>query len=188
MSATNRTLGVREQHDFYETPEWLTRAFLPALWPSIRSNPRVLEPACGLGAISRIVTEEWRVAVDEMDLIDYGTGAEVGDFLTADLSGLEYDLVITNPPYRLAQEFVMKALTLAPVVAMLLRVNFLGGQKRAAWLRQHTPAIFVTPRRPPFSLNKHGKPGTDATEYAWFVWGIEPRIVILDTETERYKV
>lgn len=191
MSATNRGLE-RIEHDFYETPEWLTAAFLPHLWPNYYPPSTVLEPAAGLGAISRVVQAHWPAAViDQMDLVDRGApGVLQADFLAEDFGDTRYELVITNPPYSLAQEFVTKALTLAPLVAMLLRINFLGGQGRAGWMRSHTHHLhtYITPRRPPFSVNKHGKLGTDATEYAWFVWGVSPGITILDTEQDRFKV
>lgn len=48
---------------------------------------------------------------------------------------------------------------------MLLRLNFLGSQRRAAWLRAWTPDVYVLPRRPSFT----GR-GTDSCEYAWCVW------------------
>jgi hypothetical protein len=50
--------------------------------------------------------------------------------------------------------------------AFLLRLNWLGGQARAAWHRANPCDVYVLPRRPSFT----GK-GTDATEYAWMVWG-----------------
>ena len=59
---------------------------------------------------------------------------------------------------------------LAPAVAgdlvMLLRINFLGSKKRYNfWKKNPAAAIYVLTKRPSFT----GK-GTDATEYAWFVW------------------
>jgi hypothetical protein len=48
---------------------------------------------------------------------------------------------------------------------MLLRLNFLGGAKRTAFLRARPPDIYVLPNRPSFTGH-----GTDACEYAWFVW------------------
>lgn len=192
MSATNRG-SERVEHDFYETPEWLTQALLPHL-STLRKHPTpaILEPSAGRGAISRVVRAWWPMAtIDQIDLVDRGVpGIVTADFLAEDFGNTWYDFVITNPPYNLAQEFVTKALTLAPIVAMLLRINFLGGQKRAGWMRSHTHNLhtYITPRRPPFTVNKSGKLGTDATEYAWFVWGVEPGITILDTEQDRFKL
>ena len=57
-------------------------------------------------------------SVFENDIIDYGRGQDsVQDFL--DFSPArppEIDAIVTNPPYRLAQQFVRHALTLCPRV------------------------------------------------------------------------
>lgn len=96
-----------------------------------------------------------------------------------------FDVLITNPPYSLAQEFVEHAWEIASPGAkliLLLRVNFFGGQKRSKWLKNFMPIeCHVTPRRPKFT----GK-GTDSTEYARFVWqkGLCPpftKTYLLDT-------
>jgi hypothetical protein len=49
---------------------------------------------------------------------------------------------------------------------MLLRLPWLGSQKRAQWQRENPSNIHVLPKRPSFTAD--GK--TDATEYAWFIW------------------
>jgi hypothetical protein len=61
-----------------------------------------------------------------------GTG---GDFLAQlRLPDLRVNAVITNPPYgysgKLARQFIEHALTLVPIVAMLLRVDFDSGRTR----------------------------------------------------------
>lgn len=92
---------------------------------------------------------------------------ETGDFLASQQARQADRVILTNPPYKLGREFIEKSLAIAPVVVMLLRLNFLGSQKRAGFHRAHPADIYVLPKRPSFT----GK-GTDATEYAWFVWGL----------------
>jgi hypothetical protein len=68
-------------------------------------------------------------------------------------------------------EFIERALREAPEdadVAFLLRLNFLGSQRRAAFHRSFPSDVYVLPRRPSFTGG-----GTDATEYCWMVWGAE---------------
>ena len=172
MSATNRG-AVRRLDDFYETPPWLTEALIPHLQP-YRPH-RILEPAAGGGAITRVLRRHFPGGI-----IVEGDIRTEQDFLTHEYAP-PFDLIITNPPYSLAKEFIERALPLRSnrgAVVMLLRINFLGGQKRARFLRAFTPSIYVSPRRPSFTGG-----GSDATEYAWFVWDMhEPRVVILDTE------
>lgn len=75
--------------------------------------------------------------------------------------------VVTNPPFSLAQEFVQHSLEVADETFMLLRLNFLGAQKRADWWKTHEPdAIFVLSERPDFTGE-----GGDSCEYGWFYWG-----------------
>ena len=76
-----------------------------------------------------------------------------------------------NPPYAGAYEFITRSLSeVAPVngtVAALLRLNWLGSKKRAAFHKLAPSDVYVLSKRPSFG----GSSGTDATEYAWFVWG-----------------
>lgn len=82
------------------------------------------------------------------------------------------DLILTNPPFSLAQEFIDHAIPRANTVIMLLRINFLGSIARHEWWKNNQPtALYVLSKRPSFS----GK-GTDATDYAWFVWDKTGRI------------
>lgn len=194
MSATNRG-STRIINDAYNTPTWLVEAIIPYViryldtecWDGIsRENYKILEPACGELVISNTVERLYpSIKVINSDIIEpYNT-----DFLKpSHLDNQKYHCIITNPPYSLAMEFIERAFELLEpngLVCFLLRLNFLGSKKRANWLRSNVPRIHVTPRRPKFKVNKEGKWGTDATEYAWFFWspaGLEPNIVILDTE------
>lgn len=194
MSATGRTLRggpatERAVHDQYETPEWATRLILSRLSTRIweanaQTSARVLEPACGTGAITRILLEHdgfyakhvTGVDVDPTMVVRHeqlGVHTKCLDFVTSapDYSarGFRFDLIITNPPYKLAEAYARAALPLLSAqgeLALLLRLNFLAGQKRSALHREHPSDVYVLPRRPSFTGN-----GTDATEYAWLVWG-----------------
>lgn len=76
------------------------------------------------------------------------------------------ELILTNPPFQLAQEFIDHSVVLADTVIMLLRLNFLGSISRHDWWKTCSPtALHVLSKRPSFTGG-----GSDATEYAWFVW------------------
>jgi len=77
-----------------------------------------------------------------------------------------YDVVIGNPPYADAAAHIARAMDCGRTVAFLLRLNFLGSQKRLDFWRRHPADVYVLSERPSFDGE-----GTDATEYAWFVWG-----------------
>jgi hypothetical protein len=159
VSATNRALTKRHPFDAYSTPAWVTEAIAREIvWGK---DPFVLEPCCGEHAITRVIQPRYTEHVVEFD-IQRGT-----DFLEEDMSAWpRFDFVITNPPFTYAQEFVDKSLKVANCVIMLLRLNFLASRQRKEWWQKHPPtAIHVLTKRPSFT----GK-GTDATDYAWFVW------------------
>lgn len=188
MSATGRG-SVRNLNDNYVTPDWFTKAILPYLETRLKTinawqNVQVYEPACGeQQAMANVIRNAWSHAeVSVSDIISPWTA----DFINLHPTP-HYDLIITNPPYLLAHEFIKCAMqwrkTDESLVVMLLRLNFLGSKKRAKWLRDNTPTVAVSPRRPSFSLNKHGVYGTDATEYGFFVWpATNPMLLILETE------
>lgn len=170
MSATGRNVEGHERHadDDYATPAWCVRAVLPHL-----ASSTVLDPCCGHGALLDIVADEWKVPTFGIELDAARAKLAKSRHAVARDDALKVEwpsaLVITNPPYNLAEEFIRKALARKTAfdAAFLLRLNFLGSQKRAQFHRDNPSDVFVLPRRPSFTPD--GK--TDATEYAWFVWG-----------------
>ncbi len=163
---------LRPMLDFYETPSWAIRAIAPVL--PVKEGDRILDPGCGTGAIIR----ELGAMYPENEIT--GLEIEPGRFEAAsastDLPVMQVDffkhhdrcdVIVSNPPYSQAIEFVQHALTLAPVVCMLLRLPWLASQRRAEWHRENPAHVCVLPKRPSFTAD--GK--TDATEYAWFIWG-----------------
>ena len=71
------------------------------------------------------------------------------DFLQYD--GVFQGDIITNPPYSIAEEFVRKSIEVLQSghkVAMLLRLNFLEGQKRRKLFEKYNPCrIYVFSKR-----------------------------------------
>lgn len=163
---------LRPMLDFYETPSWAIRAVFPMLPPL--EGKRILDPGCGTGAILRAVgaafPESEIVGLEKdrarFEACQASTDLPVvlGDF---NHHADRYDFIISNPPYSYAIEFVQHALRLAPVVCMLLRLPWLASQRRAEWHRENPAHVCVLPKRPSFT----GDGKTDATEYAWFIWG-----------------
>jgi hypothetical protein len=177
-SAAAETGHVRHADDSYATPAWCTRAILPHLTPG-----SVLDPCCGDGAILDVVRDAWSapqfgIEIDAVRARKARCGRSRGiatddalDQQRVDWPDIDGGNIITNPPYRLAMQFVARALHeigrgKPATAAFLLRLNFLGAQSRADFHRAHPADVYVLPRRPSFTGG-----GTDATEYAWFVWG-----------------
>jgi hypothetical protein len=111
-------------------------------------------------------------SVRSSDICDYGYG-EKRDFLGQNYEPNTFDWVITNPPFKYAEDFVHEGLRVANVgVAMLARTVFLESVGRYKRLFKITPpSIFAqfTERVPMFKGRLDPK-GSTATGYAWFVW------------------
>ena len=118
FSANNAT-GKRKKSDFYETPYSLTRKFLDV--EEFDKSLTICEPACGAGAISNILKERWEdglvSAYDKETNFLWETG--------------QYDYIVTNPPFSLAHEFILKAKSVVNrKFALLLPLSYLHGKKR----------------------------------------------------------
>jgi hypothetical protein len=107
-------------HDLYDTPPEATRALMRAeVLPF-----RIWEPACGRGAIVRVLRAAGYQVVAS-DLVDRGPGYWSRDFLLERCAPAGTECILTNPPYKQAAAFVRHALNLCPKVIFLLRLAFL---------------------------------------------------------------
>lgn len=157
----------RDKDDFYPTPAPATQALL-RLEPF---GPTIWEPACGDGAISKVLEAAGHKVIST-DLNDMGFGESRIDFLME--QRLLAPHIITNPPFKNAEAFVRKALDLgAEKVAMLLRLAWLEGSERKR-LFDSTPLarVLVASRR--LQMLRGGKMekagGGSMIAFAWFVW------------------
>ncbi len=176
MSATGRGERLGGPDDFYATPAYCVNRLLEAV---DLPGGRWVEPGAGSGAIVRAVNAHradvtWTVVEkrgeEETGLrsLDRVFNVLIADFLGDSFVGGDgATVVIGNPPYNAAIDFITRCLALFPRahVAFLLRLNFAASGSRAALMRRCPPDVYVLPNRPSF---RNGK--TDATEYAWFVW------------------
>ena len=159
--------------DFFPTPLWATRALIEkVIGAGNVSGLECLEPACGMGHMVRPLSEYFR-AVDAFDIHPYGCGMVI-DFLDIDeRESRRWDWIITNPPFNLAEQFIIKARTMCRHgVAMLVRTQFLETVGRYNRLFKSDPpnitAIFV--ERVPMLKGRVSKTATTATSYCWLIW------------------
>ena len=91
--------------DDFPTPPWATRALIEHVLEDKKGLAKMtcLEPACGAGHMAKVLAEYFR-EVKAADAYPYGYGP-IRDFLTYPYEANAYDWVITNPPFRLAEEF-----------------------------------------------------------------------------------
>lgn len=161
--------------DDFPTPCWATRALVEhVIGVEAVRGLSCLEPACGRGYMARPLAEYFG-RVDAADAYHYGFGP-VRDFLTYPYEAKSHDWVITNPPFRLAEEFVEQSLTVARKgVAILARTVFLESVGRYEGIFSRTPpAVFAQfSERVPMVKGRVDQKASTATGYAWFVWDLE---------------
>jgi hypothetical protein len=163
----------QDSPDDFPTPPWATRGLVEHIIddkPSLR-RLTCLEPACGAGYMAKPLREYFGEVIAS-DAYDYGYG-EIRDFLSYPYQSNSADWVITNPPFRLAEEFVMRAMPIARHgVAILARSVFLESIGRYEGIFREMPptkfAQFV--ERVPMVKGRLDRRATTATGYAWLVW------------------
>lgn len=221
MSSTNRGGSVRDPDDFFATPSWCTRALLPKL--GRLDNHRILEPSAGRGDIARVLLNSgaWstQMTLVERDvgraalLEREGSGLTIicDDFLRVSPEEIDaVDLVVMNPPFAHAQahiEHALRMLVKGGRCAVLLRLAFCTGSKRAPFREAHPFDLYPLASRPSFTaealkwmtevdLQAIAKPdetldqvrkrmkGSDSADYAWLVFtdgGPGGRFEVLNT-------
>ena len=180
MSSTNRS-NARKEHiaDYYRTPISDIEKFFSALDNTITidMDKCTLDPSAGGDEANPMsyptaIYNYYKVPVENIKTIDIREDslADVkGDYLTIELDYKPH-VIITNPPFNRALEFITKALNDVEdngYVVMLLRLNFLETKARKDFFDKFMPEyIFVHHKR--MSFIEGG--GTDSVAYAHYVW------------------
>lgn len=181
----NRSTAVMQRRaeptdslDFFPTPPWATRAFVRdvmiAQW-NVPQDALIWEPAAGEGHMAEVLRESFD-RVRASDVHDYGCGYEVGSFVGVGpdvMTSQETDWFISNPPFNLAIEFVLRALAAARQgVCMLLRSSWVESEERYEFLFRRQPPTCIVQycERVPMVKGRWDPDGSTATSYAWFCW------------------
>ena len=161
--SANNSSGKRKKSDFYETPYSITRHLLNIEY--FDYNSTILEPACGDGAILKVLNEKTN------NVVFYDIEK---NFLTEEN---QYEYIITNPPFSIAYEFIKKAkLVATKKFAFLLPLSYLHGKKRYDDIysdkKYPLKKIYVFTRYPMLGepLRQDGKYNTGMMVYAWFIF------------------
>lgn len=165
----------RKPADFYPTPYNVTVALLDFL--NLNELDSIWEPAAGDGDMVLPIVAMLKNHVVATDLrptpfIDvYG---QTEDFVNFEVNPLmvgkrrAIQWVITNPPFSLAEQFIEKALEVAPNVAMLVRSQYWHAATRLPMFERNRPSyILPLTWRPAFELSRGDSPLMDVS---WVVW------------------
>lgn len=114
-----------------------------------------------------------------VDIVDRGyPNTIVHDYLTYETDE-QFDCIITNPPYSLAKEFVLKSMEFLKEngqLIMFLKIQFLESEKRKELFEKYPPKyIYVFRNRMATwnngePLDPNGKRWATTMCHAWFVW------------------
>lgn len=160
----------RRELDYYPTPPDVTMALLKFLKGNSINFNTIWEPACGEGHMSMVMENEgYDVVSTDLRQTLYCAGGV--DFLTTDNKNC--DAIITNPPFNISEQFILKGLECAPVVAMLLKSQYWHAKKRYK-LFSDTKPKWVLPLtwRPDFLFDQResGNRAAPTMECLWTVW------------------
>jgi hypothetical protein len=171
-------MRIQSTHDFGDRgldAYWTCREAIESLivLESGRIPLHVWEPAAGTGAIASVLRDAGHT-VSCSDVFDHGLpGCMIVDYLGA-MPPLGARALITNPPFRLAERFLRKALGEVDYVALLVRTNFvMEGVRRMPFLQANPPTrLWLSTRRLPM-MHRHnwaGNRSSSNTPHAWAVW------------------
>ena len=174
--------------DDFPTPPWATRALceylqnprdgilmqLDGLRPGLAPTTAYLscrEPAANRGHMVRPLSEYFGT-VWGFDIHDYGAGFPVRDYLFGPPPPM-VDWTITNPPFRLAEQFIHRAFeTSRQGVAVIVRAAFLESVGRYNSLFRVNPpsTVLQFTERVVMHRGKLSEHGSTATAYCWLIW------------------
>lgn len=185
--AQNKSTAVMQRiHDRadtlqdFPTPPWATRALCEWLrqnWcddPDDWKDMTCREPAANRGHMVKPLSEYFGEVIAS-DVHDYGAGFEVQDYLFPGFLA-STDWTITNPPFKLAEQFIERALGLSRHgVAMIVRSAFLEGIGRYERLFSINPPsrVLQFTERVVMHKGRLAPEGSTATAYCWLVWLID---------------
>lgn len=186
IGCSNHTDKPRAERDFYATDPKAIDILIDEC-KDIELHDDIWEPACGMGHLSERLKQHGKRVIST-DIVNRGYAGQHRevDFLNCE-DRLRTDIV-TNPPYSHALEFVKAALEkVLPghYVCMFLKIQFLEGKKRKAFLKENPPKyVYVLSSR--INCAENGdfeaikNKGGGCLCYAWFVWekGFKGRTII----------
>lgn len=178
---TTKTMRPREKDDFYETEMACLDAYFANRQFDTARN--ILDPSAGRGTYGKALRKRYpRIDTlygveikPELEPCQEYTHWVPGDFLlwvpTAQTP--EFDLIVSNPPYKFAEEFFWQSLLHInkefAVISFLLRLGYLASEKRynSLWTTGYAPTnVTILSKRPSFT----GDGKTYPDDFGIFEW------------------
>ena len=166
------TTDERESGDYYTTDPTAVQALLDKLGYRLTDGV-VWECACGCGNISEVLFANGYDVIST-DLHYSGYGESGCDFLqTKQVIDPKCDVIITNPPYSLANEFILHAMDILPnggEYFALMNLSYLTGNKRYTdiYSKRYLYAVYIYSYRINCYKNNIDTGKSSPVNYAWF--------------------
>jgi len=164
---SRNNLGQRRAGDFYQTPPSIVEQLLEVL--PVKKFP-ILEPAEGHGALSTVLRRLYSCRnVIAYDIIDGRDFLEETD---------TFPEIITNPPFSLSTEFIIKCKEVATRrFSLLMPIDYLHGLERFQriysvhdeWSLAYLH-IFVRRAMMTDTISSDGKYDTGMITWGWYTW------------------
>ena len=176
-TATTKSMAKwkRKPADYYPSPVDGTESLMPVVQEIVPAGGHIWEPACGDGRMSRVL-EHHGYEVTSTDLREHSGYGEGGlDFLNDDpmkkwgLDLGDVDMIVTNPPFALAEQFIRKALTITPNVAMLLKATYWNTKGRIGLFDECRPKL-VLPLTWRLAFLEKERGSSPLMDCVWVVW------------------
>ncbi|MDD4566195.1 MAG: class I SAM-dependent methyltransferase [Eubacteriales bacterium] len=163
--AGGNTAYSRSESDYYPTPPEATKALLDYL--KLQDKSQIWEPACGEGHIAEVLLEYGHSLI-ATDLFYQGYGEGEIDFLNSPLRSCDW--IITNPPFKLAEQFIRRCHEHNKPFALLLKSQYWHSKSRYSLFKDVQPTdILPLTWRPDFLFKTRGK-GSPLMDCIWCVW------------------
>jgi hypothetical protein len=162
----------RQSEDFYATNPKALELFLERITKDkliLREN--IWECACGQGHLSKVLIENG-FKVKSTDIIDRGYGG-VKDFFEE--NEIFNGDILTNPPFKLAEEFIekgMSILTKGSRLILFLKIQFLESKSRYILFKKYPPKyVYLHSSRQLCCKDGDFDKYTSTTQfYAWYIF------------------
>ena len=150
--------------DDFQTPAYALKPILPYL----DKNKVIWECATGKGNLANALKNlGYKVIATDI--------SEGKDFLNYEPD--YYDIILTNPPYSLKNEFLARAYSLRKSFAFLLPLTFFETQFRQSLFKKYGIEILLLNKRINFETPS-GKGSGAWFATAWFCWKLLPKPIM----------
>ncbi len=155
-----RRTRLNAENTIYYTPKPAVEEIISVLPKDIT----IWECAVGEGHISKVLVEHGYKVITS----DITTGQ---DFLTFEQPE-HYDMIITNPPFKLKNKFLMRCYELNKPFLLLGPITFLESQKRLRKYKEKGITLFLPSKKIDY-IKTSGEPSKCPFFSMWLGWNIK---------------